>query len=705
MAVWQTAGETIMPLLNGARTQVRIWSAYSRLNATDHSQRWRAIAALCEIGPSALPCLRFASGPLRPPRIQYAAAVALHRLGDPAGLEILNNALRWQLPARPELNNDLQWAYFRVGAPDAVTALIAIFPLLPPRNPTVLQFVANVWAAMRDARALEILASPSWPAPDMFIHAIADFGEMAIPHLVLMAAEPLSSRRRLALRGLYQIACEESFTAMRRLLYDPDPTVRQDAPAAISFVNPMAASRAIATAIMDGYSTREAVELLNDTAPTVYEPLLALVERWQPTQPDQIDLQNDTQEAVLAALPRLGAGPIPNERLIPALCALLEREPGPVMTAAIARIVAARHRPGGPHTARLHAVLTNCLVETDKEVRQEAGDALLRMGDTHGADLNKWLEDCWPRENLLGRIHSILRGGPDAGQAASHAVQQVSQWFTRLSREAADRLSTGRHPLDASDSSDYHPRLPNTLRRLLRNAFGELEACSDGAEMEELLSLSTAVVGCLERLSQPDLADAYEELMQALTTVKYESPEVGAEFGSAGTTTRHLLEAVSYERLGSLSTTPVPREVGEAVRAAAASLLLRIYGTESYGLFLCALYSPQPEVHRTAIQALGRLGDARALPYLTEIARDVNRPDSATAHEAINTIRKINPDVMVLLRGSQQTDTRPDTLLRPASGNMDSSHPDILLRPTARCPADVTQQPKPNVAGGASNSR
>ena len=75
--------------------------------------------------------------------------------------------------------------------------------------------------------------------------------------------------------------------------------------------------------------------------------------------------------------------------------------------------------------------------------------------------------------------------------------------FTRLSREAADRLTAGLNPLGASNATRYHPRLAQTLRRLLRNALGALGASSDNDEIEELLSLSTAVVRCIERLSPP----------------------------------------------------------------------------------------------------------------------------------------------------------------------------------------------------------
>ena len=653
-AVQRVGREAKMALLNVALTQLKIWSAYSKLSSADGELRMLAISALCDIGPAAIPCLRFATNPLRPPRTQYAAAVALHRLGEPAGMVALTDAVTWRLPGRPDLHGELKWAFLGVGAPTAVDALIDILPLLPPHDPAVLQFVVNVWAGLRDPRALEIMASPQWPAHDLFVQAIPEFGDVAIPHLKRIARDPVAGTRLLAIRAMRRLENDSITDALSALLCDIDPLVRQEAASALYAAAPTRALRAISSALLEGFSSRSAVDVLTVNAPALYEPLLALIERWQPGVHDE---QHDTRDAVVAALNHLSQWPSPSQSLARALWALLSRTPDPAMTAMILRMPALGMRIADLPFGRLRAVLTEHLTRVDGEVRQEAANLLVSNGDFFGRDLIQRLADSWPRGSLMARLHAILRGGPDAGQAANQAVQQVSQWLTRLSRHAVVHLSAKSDDLDDAPASSYDPRLPATLQGLLRNALGALRTCDDYSEMEELLSLTTAVIACMETLSSQDVATVHDELLQALYTVKYGVSVITSE------TAR--------------------REVGEVIRTAAASFFLDFHGPSSFGLFLCALYVPTPEVHGTAIMALGRLGDARALPYLQELAAGSHPVNAARAQDAVAMIRRTNPAVMALLRASQQTDSRQNTLLRAANGKSDGSHPDMLLRPTA----------------------
>jgi HEAT repeat protein len=651
-----------MALWNAAHTQVQIWSAYSRLNAPDSGDRLRAISTLCEIGPAALGCLRFASGPLRPARIQYAAAVAMHCLGDPTGLSILTNALRWVLPTHPELYTDLCWAFITIGVPDAVTALIEVYPKLPPRNPITLNCIADVWGTLRDPRVLEILAAPGWPMPDLARDTIARFGELALRCLERMITEPIPRRRILAIRTLADIATPPCFSLIRPLLADPDPEVREIVPDALFIISPTSAFQAIIDSIRAGHSTAAAVEAMlhhdhDDAArwhvppaDSAFEALLALISRWEPAGQGA---SGDTRDAVLVALSALIDADADNDRLLPALCGLLTRKPDRGITAGILRLFANRVWPNDPNSAPVIAALSEHIVHPDKEIRGEAANILLRFHDPLGRELNQWLDACWPQGSLLSRLHAILTGSPDAGQVASQTLLQMSQWFNKLSREAPYRAGADG---TAGTSPGYDARLPETVRQLLYRALTALEDATAPGEIEELLALCTATIRVLERFGVPVLLCAYDELLSALSLVR---PYTGMA-------------------------PPGPNlQAGvDLVRSAAATLFLNCYGANSYGLFLGMLFAPQPEVRSTAIPALGRLGDPRALPYLQSYASDPNDANAASAQEAIAAIRNLNPDVMVLLRGSQAVDARPDTLLRPANGNNVYSAPDILLRPT-----------------------
>jgi HEAT repeat protein len=654
-----------MALLQAARTQVLIWTAYSRLNASEVADRRRAIRSFVEIGSAALPCLRFASGPVRPPRVQYSAAVAMHLLGDTDGMALLCSALRWHLPARPELQSEIEAAFLEIGAPDAVSALIDLFPRLPARDPLIMGCLCNLWHELRDPRALDVLTGPYWQLPELFVVTVPGFGLMAIGPLEQMTLEPDQNRRLLAINALRNIPAARSLDVLRPMLHDPDPQVRGAIPAAMCAIDPAAAIGAVARAVRDGYSTREAIDLLARNAGTISDLLIDLVSRWYPQVHDDA---HDTRDAVMAAIPLLIDSQMSNSSLFPPLCALLDRRPDSVMTAAIARLLAVRLGPGqrpraqSTMTLLVRDTLSTRITDPDKEVRLEVSQALERAGEPLGRELNQWLSECWPQGNLLARLHTILRGGPDAGQAATQAMQQVTQWFHRLSREAADRLSTGGPLLSAPTAAGYDPRLPEALRQTLRNSLASLRSDVTDDCIAETVALSTAALRALERIGPPNAMCAYDEIVEALHTVKYSQ--------------QHLTPGA---RPGSVSER---REIGEMVRAAAASLLLQLLGTDGYGVFLCALYAPQQEVHRTAMLALSRLGDPRALPHLQVIATDSGHPDNVAAQEAIATIRRTNPEVMTLLRASNHGNARPDTLLRPATGNNVGSSSDLLLRPT-----------------------
>jgi PBS lyase HEAT-like repeat len=88
--------------------------------------------------------------------MQFAAAIALHRLGQPLGLDTLIEALNFRLAAHPELGPMVEAALIRVGAPDAVTALLNVWnrsTVLGDDSPKI-GIVCRVWSVLLDPRAL-----------------------------------------------------------------------------------------------------------------------------------------------------------------------------------------------------------------------------------------------------------------------------------------------------------------------------------------------------------------------------------------------------------------------------------------------------------------------------------------------------------------------------------------------------------------------
>jgi HEAT repeat protein len=244
---------------------------------------------------------------------------------------------------------------------------------------------------------------------------------------------------------------------------------------------------------------------------------------------------------------------------------------------------------------------------------------------------------------------------------------------SRVSKETVERLNPGGTASSAAWGVPRDPRLPALLRQLLDNTLDALQQNATPEATEEMLTACVAVVRALARVGTPQALCARNELLRALCLVKrgvvYE-PGGPADF-----------------RKSSL------REIGVVVRTAAAETLLELYGADSFPLFLEALYAPLPDAHSTAIVALGRLGDARALPHLQPLVANAAHALSPVATEAVAAIRRTNPELMTLLRASSALDNRPETLLRPASGNPDDGAPDLLLRPTAQTPLPPPNRP------------
>ncbi len=659
-----------MELWDSAVQQARLWKTSLRLASLIPTEWQEAVEVLSGAGSAALPCLRFHLLRHSNPRVQFAAAVALHRMNIPEGIETLLSALTHRLEESSNLAPLLEEAFLAIGPPAATLALQAAWPTLPewqkvatlPPDASIrVQLICRVWARLQDPSALDTLLSYATRIPDLFPPTVAAFGQMAVRKLrdAAQSADPL--QRFLVVRALERIPGVPSFQALIPMLRDPDPQVRTEVCHALANGGrPQANSEAIAGAIQAGYSSATAVQMLAAIGhPRLYEILLQLVER----AASLYHTSYDTPSAVLVALDLLVQTSTPPERRLDIVCKLLEHPiPREVVLAGITHIELLKGSCPGS-SARVQGVLWHLLADLAPEVRARAAQALFTCGDMNGKRFLELLAECRPQGSFIEKLTTLLRGGPDASQAATQAVQQVQQWVTRLSREAVVRLSSptlsgGEAPVS---SVPQDPRVPALTRRLLSGALRYLASVQALEETEETLALSITAIRALRKLGVPDALAAQPELLRAFQTCKQLMPPAVAPGLPP----------------------PPPREIGEPVREEAALALIELLGPESFGLFVDALRAPAMEIRGTAILALGRLGDARAVPYLQPIAAYSDNLLAPHAVQALAVIRQHNPEMMTLLRGSSLQDAQPETLLRPLPYARPDSAPELLLRPTS----------------------
>ena len=651
-----------MELLESAALQARLWKISMRLGASDLGERLKAIENLSQAGPAAIPCLRFHLLREFTRRPQFAAAVALHRLNAPEGMATLLSALDRPLNVFADIAPLLEEAFLLIGSPAAGVALQTRWATLPewqndadlpPDASARVRMICRVWAGLQDPTALDTLLEYSTRIPELFPPTAAAFGQMAVRKLRDAARSADPFQRLLIIRTLERIPGEASFRALAPLLRDPSPPVRVEACRALAGIGtPHATSEAVMQSILAGYSSEAAVYLLATTGhPRLYDTLRQLIER----APALCQTMQDTPGAVHAALDMLVKAPLPPDTRLRIVCTLLEKSvPAELMLAGIAHLTALQGCCPR-QTAYVQGVLWNLLADFGPRVRAQAAQTLMVWGDMDAKRFLDLLAECRPQGSFLEKLTTLLRGGPDASQAATQAVQQIQLWVTRLSREAVVRLSSptlSREPTQAA--APQNPRFPALTRKLLGSALQYLNSAQSLEETEEALALSITAIRTLRRLGVPAGLAAQTELHRALYACK---PILTADGRTA--------------------------EIGEPVREEAALALIEFLGTETFALFVSALEAPRFEIRGTAILALGRLGDARAVPYLQPIAADTNSLSAPYAVQALAVIRQNNPEMMTLLRGSSQQDSQPETLLRPLSFSRPDTAPELLLRPTS----------------------
>ena len=336
-----------MNLTGKSLEQIRIWNAYRQICSTNETERNVGSQMLKRLAPASLPCLRFCVEVQNVKRTQFIAAVVLHQLGEPQGLQILTDNLRLHLPHRADIATDLEAAWIALGEPDATTELLKIwhkFYHWSDLNP-VLICIGHIWGKMRDPRVLEALASRAASIPKIFDETITPFGESALPALETLTRNPDPYARVLAIQALQKIVGVRSLTLLTPLLRDPDPVVRARVPQAMLKTGwPSESARQIGLAIEEGFSSPEAIGVMESVGPLNEAALIALIHRWNPALRRESDKENykdagDTEPAVFAALRAFERTSAADAALLPVLRDLLRRGVSANLTAETIRIL------------------------------------------------------------------------------------------------------------------------------------------------------------------------------------------------------------------------------------------------------------------------------------------------------------------------------------------------------------------------------
>jgi hypothetical protein len=266
----------------------------------------------------------------------------------------------------------------------------------------------------------------------------------------------------------------------------------------------------------------------------------------------------------------------------------------------------------------------------------------------------EFLDQCKPQDSLFSQLQVILRGGRDAGMAATQAVQQVTKWWARLTTDAQEAARRGDPSSFDITSARNDPKFVAVMTSMLASAMRARGASRSPQDLDDRVGLIVLLLRALARLGCPAALDAWHEIVSVL-----HFPANTFSIMDAQHARRHI----------------------EVTGAAAAEALITLYGSDSFGLFLAAVYSPEPTVARTGITALGMLGDSRAVPHLSWISASEGHPCAEMAAHAIAQVRRTNPEMMSLLRGSAAQAHDNGTLLRAASGNGSDKSGERLLRP------------------------
>jgi len=684
-------------ILENVAAASKAWWYSLKLSDSEIGTSQDAMQALRNLGDASLPALRRG---IRNDdyRVQLRSAVVLHWLGGRDGLPVLIDSLRYGQRSRIDSTNEITSCYLMIGAPDATKALIGVWHQLPnlsDNDPTAI-LICRIWRLLRDSSMLSCLCETSTQTPRLFVETISVFGTDAIVSLRVLAHDSDPGRRAMALRGLQQIPGYESARIIIPRLQDGDPEVRGLAASALEAVSgPVTSLNALLVAHRAGFSTAASVQMLVlYNPPDLYAVLAGLLTRYEPgsgtgtgaaegkrdegrgTATERGDgetgrrgegrekcLQGDTVGAAREAAIAFSRCPWPNAQVTQLLCGLANRNVHSSIRVAVAQTIAERGRSGDDSDIQAYKTMWRQLTIVDRDARSAAAAALSRLGEPLGRAFEALLDSGRPQDSILQNLHAALVNSQDVGQAVSEAVQHVATWVNRISRVTAKRFSASDAVDMANDAILKDTRTPDLLRTMQANVLECLDRPGADEETVEALSMGVSTLRALARLESSAAQRADVEIRRTYTAVKWIDEDLRPGSGRG-----------------------VREEAAVVLREAAGQALIDIYGIACFDTLMAGLSHGEDAVKVTSSLALGRLGDPRAVPLLQSISDTGSTEVVTAARAAITAIRRGNPEMMTLLRGSSSTEARPDTLLRPSIDLTLS--PDLLLRPGQTGPSE-----------------
>jgi HEAT repeat protein len=463
-------------------------------------------------------------------------------------------------------------------------------------------------------RGLEKLGEPLEPRNEEMlriqVETLADY----------LTSDDLSEAREQAAKSLLQLAAPQSFTSLVQALFERDekmtPAVRKMIVLAIGELNNVGAVDHLVRA------------LLNDVDPQV-------------------------QEATAQVLGRLKS-----RQASGALCEALRANSDPLVRRAAAQ---ALHRLADPDT---FDALVKALEDMEPEVRSWATQALAQLHN----------------ERAVYALSKIMLNDPEP-KVRSWAAQALGR--LEDTRAVAALMIDLEYDPDANVRSDTLRNLGN-FRRLnfidfITKALRDPEA---QVRLEAVRVLGTLhhprAVGPLARAlhedSEPSVRQASAEALSAFRFPEVAEVLIRALSDNDTNVRRYTVQSLA--KLGAKNAAgPLVKMLRDdredsKVRRLAATALGELEGIEDGGV-VDALFSAlqdrtlqDPEMRLAATLSLGRLGDNRAVPYLTEA---IQNGDADVRHNAINVVGELEvPQIADVLRHVLEHDTEENVCIAAA---------------------------------------
>jgi HEAT repeat protein len=630
-----------------------------------------SMRVLRDLGDFSIPHLRRALANTSHVEAQIRSAVVLHWLNQRDGLPFLLDTLLYHNSGK-NLGKELLFAFGQIGTPDASHAIADAYCRvtgLSDTLPAAGRAIA-VLRELRDPSIVPIIASSADRAPELFCAICEDLGVEGLEPLRSMAGSEDPALRLAAVLGLEQVRSSGPLDIITRLLRDPDERVRNAAAASIlTITGPVSALIRLREALAAGYISPNAVQGIALLKPVDLPAILIdLLERFADGEeiPDAcaaeavaaLSASNDQTPATVETICRLAsAGKSPD------FCLQSAHLLGAVSTQAKPESLDRELETRGPAIHGLLGLrgeivesLLSLLTSEYGRVRVAAAEALDRWDEPIGKAFVQLLHVCRPPESLLKNLQAVFAGAQDVGAAVSDAVGHVSNWITRFTRETAERYAPEDSAWRDHEWILHDSRLPGMLNRLLNNACAALEA-SDGERIRVATEASACALKATGNLTRADAEAIVPTLKRACLFT----------FNSG-------IRARMTAEMGRNDAMLVP------VRLSAAQAMISLKHPDTFGLLCEGLNSITDGVIETSAISLGVLGETRAISALQAAStRRLSAQTSTAISDAINRIRKTNPDTMTLLRGASSDH---QALLRPAA-ERGSIAADTLVRPAA----------------------